>query len=104
MPPREPNENRPVPVDETPQDISDFLESIYGVDLNYELALSGKTKTVELPGDRELILSPGGTATFTNLDDPSDAVTVNITGSFHKTSNDDGTIDLVSTGRSLLLD
>jgi hypothetical protein len=53
---------------------------------------------------RFIFTSPGLKATLTNLDDPSKQVTLNITGAFHQTTEPDGSIVTVSTGRSLLGD
>jgi len=69
-----------------------------------EILLTGKAKTIDLPGDRFIFTSPGLNATLTNLDDPSKQVTLNITGAFHQTTKQDGSVVTVSTGRSLLFD
>jgi hypothetical protein len=69
-----------------------------------EISGTGKAKTIELPGDRFLFTSPGLKATLTNLYDPSKQVTLNITGAFHQTTEPDGSVVTVSTGRSLLGD
>jgi hypothetical protein len=101
MPPKA-NPNRPTPVDQS-LDISDLLEAIYGVDDEFQLTLTGKTKTVELPDDRTIILSPGLKATLTNLD-TGESVTVSATGSFHEEILPDGTVVTVATGRNILFD
>jgi len=69
-----------------------------------EISGTGKTKTIVLPGDRLIMTSPGADVTLTNLDDPTKQVTLNITGSFHVTTEQDGSVVTVSTGRSLLGD
>jgi hypothetical protein len=69
-----------------------------------EISGTGKAKTIDLPGERFIFTSPGFDATLTNLDDPSKQVTLNITGAFHQTTQGDGSIVMVSTGRSLLGD
>lgn len=69
-----------------------------------ELSLTGKGKTINLPGDRVVITSPGLFATVTNLADPTKQVTLNITGVFHQTTEQDGNVVTVVTGRNLLLD
>ena len=69
-----------------------------------EVLLSGKAKTIDLPDDRFIFTSPGLDATLTNLDDPSRQVTLNITGAFHQTTEQDGSVVTRSTGRSLLFD
>ena len=66
--------------------------------------VTGKTKTIFLPGGRAIFTAPGQTATFTNLDDPSRRETVGITGAFHVTFLENGEVELVATGRNLLID
>lgn len=73
-------------------------------DFPLEITLSGKAKTIELPDDSEILLSPGLKATLTNLDDPSHSLTLNITGSFHQTMLEDGSIVTEYNGRNLLAD
>jgi len=69
-----------------------------------EIAATGKAKTLDLPGDRFIFTSPGLFATLTNLSDPSKKVQLNITGAFHQTTEPNGNVVTVSTGRSLLGD
>jgi hypothetical protein len=69
-----------------------------------EISGTGKAKTIKLPGDRFIFTSPGLYITVTNLDDPSKQVTLNVTGAFHQTTEQDGSVVTVSTGRSLLDD
>ena len=69
-----------------------------------ELSGAGKAKTIDLPGDRFIFTSPGLQATLTNLEDPAKQVTLSITGAFHQTTEQDGSVVTVSTGRSLLFD
>jgi hypothetical protein len=69
-----------------------------------EILLTGKAKTIDLPGDRFIFTSPGLDATLRNLDDPSKQVTLNVTGAFHQTTTQDGSVVTVTTGRSLLFD
>ena len=77
-------------------------------ELDIELSVVGKTKTLDLPGDRMIFTYPGEYTTLTNLDDPSKSVTLNITGSIHRTTTteDDGTVVNVyeSKGRSVIYD
>lgn len=65
---------------------------------------NGKTKTITLPGNRDIITSPGLHVTVTNLADPSKQVTLNITGAFHQTTEPDGSVVTIATGRNLLFD
>jgi hypothetical protein len=64
----------------------------------------GKTKTIALPGGRTIVTSPGLEATVTNLASPNNRVTLNVTGAFHQRILDNGNVETVSTGRSLLVD
>ena len=69
-----------------------------------DIHLTGKTKTIEQPGDRVLVIAPGQEIVVTNVDDPSKQVTLNITGSFHTTTEADGTVRTKATGRNALFD
>jgi hypothetical protein len=69
-----------------------------------EISVTGKMKTIMLPGGRSIITSPGLHATLTNLDDPTKTVTLNITGASHVTEEQDGSMVIVFTGRNLNLD
>ena len=68
-----------------------------------ELSVTGKGKVIDLPGDRFIFTSPGLRATLTNLV-TGKQVTLNITGAFHETTEEDGSVVTVTTGRSLLGD
>ena len=65
--------------------------------------VSGKTKTIELPGGRTLFTFPGEVGTLTNLDDPAKHETLSITGAFHQTILENGDVEFVATGRNLLI-
>jgi hypothetical protein len=65
--------------------------------------LSGKGKTLELPGDRTTFTSPGLTASLTNPANGKQE-TINITGALHKTALENGDTVTVATGRNALLD
>ena len=70
-----------------------------------QLDLSGKAKTIELPDGSAIMTSPGLFVTVTNLDTPENQVTLNITGTFHETTNpENGEVTTVVSGRNLLLD
>jgi hypothetical protein len=69
-----------------------------------ELSLTGKGKVIDLPGDRFIVTSPGLFVTVTNVADPTKNVTLNITGAFHQTTRQDGSVLTVYTGRNLNLD
>jgi hypothetical protein len=68
-----------------------------------ELILTGKTKPIALPGGRTIITAPGQNATVTNQDNRR-SVTLNITGAFHVTTEPNGDVVTVATGRNALLD
>src|SRR5690242_16375970 len=55
-----------------------------------QATLTGKSKTLTLPGDRSIITSPGADITLTNVSDPSKSVTLNITGTFHQSTTQQG--------------
>lgn len=66
--------------------------------------LNGKAKTIELPGGSTLFTSPQLTATFTNLDNPSHRETLGITGAISQHVLANGDVELVFTGRNLVID
>ncbi len=92
------NSRQPQPVDHTPFVLEGFCA------FPLEITLSGKTKTIDLPGGRTLVTAPGQTATIRNLDDPENEVTLNITGAFHTTVLSNGDVVTKATGRNILLD
>jgi hypothetical protein len=67
------------------------------------LSVAGNAGVINLPGGRVIFTSPGTNATLTNLSDPSKTVTLNITGSFHQSTQNGNTVTVV-TGRNLLGD
>ena len=62
------------------------------------LTFSGKGGEVDLPGGRTLFTSPGLFGTFTNADDPSKSVTLNISGTAERDASD----VTIFQGRSVL--
>jgi hypothetical protein len=90
----------------TPQDVNVTIPIPAGgvCTFGVELSLSGKAKTIELPGGRVIFTSPGLDATVTNSDNPTKQITLNITGTFHDTTEQDGSVVTVVTGRNLLFD
>ena len=72
-------------------------------DFPIQYQLSGKAKLLTLPGGRFITTAPGQTATLTNLD-TGKKVTLNITGAFHQTTDEDGNVVTMATGRNLLGD
>ena len=71
---------------------------------NFRFEQNGKAATITLPGGRFIFTSPGLHATLTNLKDPTKSVTLNITGAFHQSTDQNGDTVTVVTGRNLLGD
>ncbi len=90
------SQGRPTDVDETPFTV-DFCA------FPIEVVLSGKGKTIQLPGGGTIVTSPGLTATLTNLDNQNRQTFV-ITGSFHQSILTNGNVETVATGRNVLFD
>jgi hypothetical protein len=61
---------------------------------------SEKEKTIELPGDRTLLIFPGAVYTYTNLSNGNQE-TLRIPGSFHITNLENGDVEFVITGRNV---
>ncbi len=89
-------QGRPTDVDETPFTIEDC-------DFPIRVVLSGKAKTIELPGGRTIFTSPGLKATLTNLNNENQK-TVGITGALHQRILQNGDVETVATGRSILFE
>ncbi|RNC67438.1 MAG: hypothetical protein ED859_14495 [Desulfuromonadales bacterium] len=68
------------------------------------VSVSGNAATIILPGNRSIITAPGQQAVVTNLADPSKSVQLNIPGTFHQTTKQNGDVVTVVTGRNLLGD
>ena len=99
--PENPNPNAPVPVEG-----SQVLEpgAVFGrCDFPILYELSGKAKLLTLPGGRFITTAPDQTATLTNIN-TGKKVTLNITGSFHQTTDENGNVVTMATGRNLLGD
>ncbi|MEV8000978.1 hypothetical protein [Pseudarthrobacter oxydans] len=64
--------------------------------------VTGKSKLIELPGDRVFIASPGQEVTITNLKTGEEA-TFLITGSTHAELQADGTTEVKVTGLNVVL-
>jgi hypothetical protein len=69
-----------------------------------QLDLNGKAGTITLPGGRFIFTSPGLHATLTNLNGLAKSVTLNITGTFHQSTDLNRDTVTVVTGRNLLGD
>jgi hypothetical protein len=99
--PKTPNPNAPVPVEG-----SQVLEpgAVFGrCDFPILYELSGKAKLLTLPGGRFITTAPDQTATLTNLN-TGKSVTLNITGVFNQTTDENGNVVTMATGRNLLGD
>jgi hypothetical protein len=69
-----------------------------------QVSFSGKAGQINLPDNRVIFTSPKLSATLTNLSDPTKSVTLVITGAFHESTDQNGNITTVVTGRNLLTD
>lgn len=70
----------------------------------FSLDFSGKGKTIELPDGGFIFTSPGLDVTATNLDEPENQATFNITGSVHQRTLENGDVETVMTGRNFAID
>jgi hypothetical protein len=101
------NPNAPVPVQG-----SQVLEpgAVFGrCDFPILYELSGKAKLITLPGGRFITTAPDQYATLTpilpNGDlDLAHQQRINITGSFHQSTDEEGNVVTVATGRNILGD
>ena len=67
----------------------------------FRLDIDGKGSTITLPGGRFIFTSPKLKATLTNLNDPTKSVTLNITGTTHQSTDQNGDVVSVINGRNL---
>lgn len=68
------------------------------------VSLSGKAGKLTLPGGRFIFTSPRLKVALTNLSNPTKSVTLNITGAMHQSTQSNGDVVTVATGRNLLGD
>jgi hypothetical protein len=87
-----------------PEDVSGVFTLEGLCDFPIEFDLSGKGKTIALPGGGFIMTSPGLHATLTNLSAPEHQVTLNITGSITETVLESGNVQRVHRGRNLFFD
>jgi hypothetical protein len=77
-------------------------------DFPLQLEVNGKAKLIELPdggvGVTSIATSPGLDVTITNVETPENQATLNITGSFHQSTNETGQVTTLYRGRNLLSD
>lgn len=95
-----PNPNKPTPNPTAPFSLREVLKSACpGFDVRAQL--TGKSKLIDLPGDRFIGISPGATITLTG---PSGkTVRYVITGSIHIQVLPDGGQEVRATGRNLII-
>jgi hypothetical protein len=70
-------------------------------DFAFRIEGSEKEKTIELPGDRTLLIFPGAIATITNLSNGNQE-TFRIPGAIHITTLENGDVEIVFTGPNLI--
>jgi hypothetical protein len=68
-----------------------------------EVSFSGLAGEIDLPGNRFIFTAPQLTATLTNLENGR-SVTLSVTGAFHQSTDQNGNVSTVATGRNLLGD
>jgi hypothetical protein len=77
--------------------------SVPGCDFDVEVSFNGLGGEIDLPGNRFIFTAPQLTATLTNLENGR-SVTLSITGAFHQSTDQNGNVTTVATGRNLLGD
>ncbi len=88
-----------------PPEPVDFTDTIVGVcEFPVFAEVSGKSKFIDLSGERAISTSPGLRVTLTNVEEQANQVTYVITGAFHFNELANGSEVLVATGRNLLFD
>jgi hypothetical protein len=78
------------------------LPGICGFDV--QGSLTGRQGVISLPSGGFIVTAPAQYATFTNLSDPTKSVTVNLTGVFHISFDQNGDTIYMVTGRNGLVD
>ena len=69
-----------------------------------QFAVAGKAGQITLPGGRFISTSPGVHITLTNANDPTKSVTLNVTGTTHQSTDQNGDVVSVINGRNLVGD
>ena len=87
-----------------PSDISQtfIFPGICGFDV--QLSGTGRSSVISLPSGGLIITAPDVYGTFTNLSDPSKSVTLNLTGAFHISFDQNGDTIYMLTGRNQVVD
>src|SRR5262245_7836504 len=78
------------------------LPGICGFDV--QATITGKQGVINLPNGGLIITAPGEYGTFTNLSDPTKSVTLNLTGTFHISFDQNGDTIYMETGRNGVVD
>jgi hypothetical protein len=87
-----------------PEDVDPQPITLEGVcDFPVLLELTGKSKVIQLGGGRTILTSPNLNVVATNLTEPANQVSLNITGAIHQTLLEDGSVKSVFTGRNLVV-
>jgi hypothetical protein len=87
-----------------PTDVSGTFEVSGLCDFDVRFDVSGKGSTIALPRGGFILTSPGLTVTLTNLDQPENQVTLNVTGTITQTVLQNGDLQSVMNGRNLFFD
>lgn len=86
-----------------PEPINSLTQTLRGsCDFPVRAEVSGKLKTIELPGGRTLLTSPGLRVTLTNLEEPANQVTYVVTGTYLTRELSDGNLFVVARGRNVI--
>jgi hypothetical protein len=79
-----------------------ILPGICGFDV--QATVTGRQGVISLPSGGFIVTAPATHGTFTNLSDPTKSVTLNITGVFHISFDQNGDTIYVVTGRNAAVD
>jgi hypothetical protein len=81
----------------------DLPAAPFACDFPVRIHIAGKSKAMNLPGDRMIVTAPGQTATVTNLNNGKQ-LTVDVTGVYTQQNQSDGGYVGTGTGRNLVTD
>jgi hypothetical protein len=76
----------------------------YFCSFDVQVDVSGRSSVISLPSGGFLITAPDVYGTFTNLSDPTKSVTLNLTGAFHISFDQNGDTIYMVTGRNQVAD
>jgi hypothetical protein len=84
-----------------PPGIVDQTYTLSGIcSFDLQVTLTGRGGVISLPSGGLIMTGPGLYGTFTNLSDPTKSVTLNITGTFHISFDENGNTIYMATGRN----